>query len=810
MLNMIDIKLFMHLKKISKLLFVLCLVGNLTQANAQCDCGRIDQLEKLLRNETDTRKRIDVFNELSAKYFATKQKNDIPKALRYANEALNKSRASNYKKGEAAALFNKANVNYDVSKGEGSDFNSTVGLFDKARALYEEIGDKQGLARVYEGMGYFYYANAYLTSSDNTNTRKAVEYLAKAESIREDLLKQPNLTDEQKEYQRNKIGTTLGKLSEIYSGGLGEDDKALEFHERANKILGENDDNIQAQLGNIYRKRAEEKNRRQNQILMIVLIGVGLLLILAVGLVLNIGKIRKKNRLLDEQRAKLSRTNKMIEEKNELIEAKNQQMESHNQELAELNKKMNRVNKEVELTNFELNEKNEEIKQTAEALKQQSDALESQKLKLEKAYETITLLSQVGQDLTASLDFEKTLNTLQSRVKEMMPVDGFTVSILDDKSNELHVRFAAEFNERKPAHSMSMDDTHHPAVWCVKNNHQIIINQREDLHTQSFYDTSLNELFNSMMYYPMLHEDKVIGAVSVQSRLIAAYTPYYADIFKTLVLYASIAISNAEHYRNLHAALDDLKTTQDQLVEAEKMASLGNLVAGVAHEINTPVGIGVTAASRLDSKTKEFAEVYKGGKMKRTDLEKFLNTSQEGTKIILNNLDRAAKLVQGFKQVAVGQSNEEKQKFNLKVYLEDTLIALQPKLKNKPYELDVSLEDLTIESYSGAYSQIVTNLVMNSIIHGFKGKDQGKMSLSVKAEGDRIKMVYGDDGNGIAPEIIDKVFDPFVTTNREGGGTGLGMNILYNIVVQQLKGKVDFKTAVNEGVTFTFDLPMNV
>ncbi len=810
MLNMIDIKLFMYFKQISKLVFVWWLAGSLTQVNAQCDCGRIDQLEKLLRNETSTRKRIDVFNELSAQYFATKQKVDIPKARKYANEALNKARESNYKKGKAAALFNKANVNYDVSRGEGADFNTTVSLYDQARALYEEIGDKQGLARVYEGLGNFYYANAYLTSSNNTNTRKAVEYLEKAELIREELLKKSNLSEEQKEYERNQIGTTLSKLSEIYSDGLGEDDKALEFHERANQILGENDDNIQAQLGNIYRKRAEEKNRKQNQTLMIVLIGVALLLLLAVGLVVNIGRTQKKNRLLGEQRAKLARTNKMIEEKNELIEAKNQQMESHNQELAELNKKMNRVNKEVELTNFELNEKNEEIKQTAEALKQQSDALENQKLKLEKAYETITLLSQVGQDLTASLDFEKTLNTLQSRVKEMMPVDGFTVSILDTQSNELHVRFAAEFGDRKPTSSMSMDDTHHPAVWCVKNNHQIIINQREDLHSQSFYDTSLHESFNSMMYYPMLHEDKVIGAVSVQSRLIAAYTPYYADIFKTLVLYASIAISNAENYRTLNGALNNLKTTQDQLVEAEKMASLGNLVAGVAHEINTPVGIGVTAASRLDSKTKEFSEVYKSGKMKRTDLEKFLQTNQEGTKIILNNLDRAAKLVQGFKQVAVGQSNEEKQKFNLKVYLEDTLIALQPKLKNKPYTLDVDIDDLTIESYSGAYSQIVTNLVMNSIIHGFKDREEGKISLSVKANGDRVKMVYSDDGNGIAPEIIDKVFDPFVTTNREGGGTGLGMNILYNIVVQQLKGKVEFKTAVNEGVTFVFDLPMNV
>lgn len=806
---MIDTKLFIHLRKISTLLLLVMLAGNFIQAGAQCDCGRIDELEKLLKNETNAHKRIDIFNELSAKYFATKQENDVPKALKYANEALSKAIESRYKRGQAMALLNKANVNYDVGKGEGFDFETTVGLYKQAQKLYDQIGDKEGLATNYEGMGYFYYANAYLASSNNENARKAVDYLEKAENIREALLEKPNLSDKQKEFERNKIGTTLSKISEIYSG-MGEDDKALEFHERANKILGENEDNIKAQLGNIYRKRTEDKNRRQNQIILIVSIGVGLMAILAIGLVVNIGKTRKKNHQLDEQRAKLARTNKMIEEKNELIEAKNQQMESHNQELAEFNRKMNRINKEVELTNFELNEKNEEIKQTAEALKQQSNALEAQKVKLEKAYETITLLSQVGQNLTSSLDFEKTLNTLQNRVKEMMPVDGFSVCILDPETNQLDFRFVAEFGERKPTFTLSMEDTHHPAIWCVKNVREIIINQREDLHTQSFYDTSLHESFNSMMYYPMLNEDKVIGAVSVQSRLIAAYTPYFADIFKTLVLYASIAISNSENYRTLHSTLDDLKTTQDQLVEAEKMASLGNLVAGVAHEINTPVGIGVTAASRLGSKTKEFAGVYKAGKMKRTDLEKFLNMNLEGTKIILNNLNRAAKLVQGFKQVAVGQSNEEKQKFNLKTYVEDTIIALQPNLKSKPFKLDVELDDLIIESFSGAYSQIITNLVMNSVIHGFKGKEQGNMSLSIKGEGDRLKMIYSDDGNGIAPEIIDKVFDPFVTTNRENGGTGLGMNILYNLVVQKLKGKVEFQTEVDQGVTFTFDLPMDV
>lgn len=810
MSNMIDTKLFMHFMKVYKLLLIFLVAGSLVRVNAQCDCGRIGELENMLRDETNTQKRIDIFNELSAKYYQTGQKNNKAKALKYANDALSQATENRYKTGLAMALYNKANVNYDPGKGDEGSFETTIGLYDKARALYDELGNKEGLATIYEGMGYFYYRNAYLTSADNANTLKAAKNLEKAEKIREDLLKSPGLSDEKKEFERNKIGLTLSKLSEIYSGGLGEDDKALKFHERSIQILGQNDDNIQAQLGNIYRKRVQREANRQNLLIFGAAIALGLMLILAIGLVVNIGKTRKKNRLLDEQRAKLARTNKMVAEKNELIEAKNRQMESHNQELAEFNKNMNRINKEVELTNFELNEKNEEIKQTAEALKQQSDALESQKIKLEKAYETITLLSQVGQDLTSSLDFEKTLNTLQNRVKEMMPVDGFNVCILDQDKEELNFRYITELGDRKPALTLSMDEIQNPAVWCVKNTREIIIHQREDLESQSFDGASMHSSFNSMMYFPMLNEDKVIGAVSVQSRLIAAYTPYYADIFKTLVLYSSIAISNAENYWTLHSTLDNLKTTQDQLVEAEKMASLGNLVAGVAHEINTPVGIGVTAASRLDSKTKEFLEVYKSGKMKRTDLEKFLSTNQEGTKIILNNLDRAAKLVQGFKRVAVGQSNEEKQKFNLKTYIEETLLALQPKLKNKPYELKVNLEELYVESYAGAYSQIITNLVMNSIIHGFKGKDQGIITLDVTKQGGRLKMVYSDDGNGIAPEIRDKVFDPFVTTNREGGGTGLGMNILYNLVVQKLKGKVDFKSEVDQGVTFIFNLPMNI
>ena len=238
------------------------------------------------------------------------------------------------------------------------------------------------------------------------------------------------------------------------------------------------------------------------------------------------------------------------------------------------------------------------------------------------------------------------------------------------------------------------------------------------------------------------------------------------------------------------------------------MAALGSLVAGVAHEINTPVGICVTAASRMDTKTTEFVKIFQTpGQMKKTDLTDFLEVTKEGNKILLTNLRRAADLVQSFKRVAVEQSNESKRVFNLKIYLEETILALGPELKNKPYKVHLELEDVEINNHPGAFSQIITNLIINSLIHGFKNKTEGNIHLRTTLKNKVLYMVYSEDGNGMTAEVLGKMYEPFFTTNREGGGSGLGMNIVYNLIVQKIGGKIQAESSPNKGVVFTFEIP---
>ena len=253
----------------------------------------------------------------------------------------------------------------------------------------------------------------------------------------------------------------------------------------------------------------------------------------------------------------------------------------------------------------------------------------------------------------------------------------------------------------------------------------------------------------------------------------------------------------------LAKTLQQLKTTQGQLIEAEKMAALGNLVAGVAHEINTPIGISVTAASVLSEDATDLSKTYQSGKMKRADLETFLDTAIESSNMILANLERAADLIQSFKQVAVDQSSESQRCFNLKEYLEEIMLSLAATLKKTKHTIKITGDEkLILDSYPGALSQIVTNLVMNSLIHAYDEEDSGQISLDFKLEGEQVILQYSDDGRGINPENISKIFDPFFTTNRSQGSTGLGLHIVYNLVTQKLNGTIQCESIVGVGSQF--------
>ncbi len=264
-----------------------------------------------------------------------------------------------------------------------------------------------------------------------------------------------------------------------------------------------------------------------------------------------------------------------------------------------------------------------------------------------------------------------------------------------------------------------------------------------------------------------------------------------------------------ETNRALQESLEVVRKTQEQLVQAEKMASLGGLVAGVAHEINTPVGVGVTAASYLHQRTLELKEIYEQGEMKRSELMSYLKTAQESSEMILGNLQRAADQVKSFKQVAVDQTSDEKRIFRLKNYLHGVLLNLHPKLKRTRHHIAINCpDDLELESYPGAFSQIFTNFIMNSLIHAFDDMENGEMNIDVTiASEDKLCVRYHDNGRGMNEDERAKVFEPFFTTKRSQGGTGLGLHIVFNLVTQRLNGTIRCESEPNVGTSFLIEIP---
>ncbi|MEE2729607.1 MAG: ATP-binding protein [Pseudomonadota bacterium] len=259
----------------------------------------------------------------------------------------------------------------------------------------------------------------------------------------------------------------------------------------------------------------------------------------------------------------------------------------------------------------------------------------------------------------------------------------------------------------------------------------------------------------------------------------------------------------------LSDTVENLRATQGKLVEQEKMASLGSLVAGVAHEINTPIGVGITASSHLAQSFRELSEKFESGSLTKRDFAEAMGEMKETVQMISKNLERSAALVKSFKMVAVDQSTDDVRAFDVKEYFDSVLMSLNPKLKRTRHRVRLEVpDDLTIVSSPGALSQIITNLVMNSLLHGFEGMDSGEITMRVHRDQDGLVFDYFDNGRGIAESIRDRIFDPFVTTARSKGGSGLGTHILYNLVTQVLSGTVVLLSDTAPGVHFRISIPL--
>ena len=253
----------------------------------------------------------------------------------------------------------------------------------------------------------------------------------------------------------------------------------------------------------------------------------------------------------------------------------------------------------------------------------------------------------------------------------------------------------------------------------------------------------------------------------------------------------------------LEKSFSDLKETQDQLINSEKLAALGQLVAGVAHEINTPLGIGITLATFIQEEMKKLKSNHDAKTLNIRMMNEHLASVMDAVEVMVRNLEKSSEIVVGFKQVAIDQSTFEVRKFKMDTYIKEIIRNLTPKLKKTRHRIEVDCPDnLEIVSYPGAISQILTNLVMNSLIHGFEEIQEGIINIEVKKEKEVIIFKYCDNGVGIKLDMQEKVFDPFYTTKKNQGSTGLGLHIIHNLVVQALEGRIHLESSQNDGVVF--------
>jgi len=280
-------------------------------------------------------------------------------------------------------------------------------------------------------------------------------------------------------------------------------------------------------------------------------------------------------------------------------------------------------------------------------------------------------------------------------------------------------------------------------------------------------------------------------------------------------------VGQSEHYRGrseqalidsnrqLNATIDHLRETQQQLIESEKLAALGSLVKGVTHQINTPLGVGVTAATHLQEEVRRLARQVQDDQLTRSALQHFIDTAQLANQMLVANLERATRLVHSFKQVASDQSEQNRESFQLFDCLEGVAVSLRPRLQDGRYRIELDCPpNISMNSFPSALSQTITQLAINAVQHGFDEQASGTLSIRCRPNNGRLRITLKDDGRGMEPEILARVFDPFVTTNRGQGSVGLGLHIAYNLVTGVLGGRINCESSPGSGTSLYLDLPL--
>lgn len=431
------------------------------------------------------------------------------------------------------------------------------------------------------------------------------------------------------------------------------------------------------------------------------------------------------------------------------------------------------------------------------------------------------------------------LNTLKNKTQKRENLLEQQKTLLDQqkdkisKQNKKLYRNKNEFEKmknEKETLSLYLEETQHNLTSSsnkLNKMQNIIVNKQQSINDLSDLindrknildkQTKLLESHKLEISNKELEIDEHLHAINKQSSTIKSQSDIltlavfgFASVFLlVLTIFANNRIKQKtnrklkEKNQQLADVNKQLKSAQSQLVESEKMAALGGLVAGIAHEINTPLGVGVTAASHLSNKISAFKKSYDKGQLKRSALENLLENAQQSTDMLSRNLMRASDLIRNFKLVAVDQSSESRREFELKEYFEEIDQSLHPKLRKGKHSVSILADqNIVVDTYPGVLAQVVTNLIMNSITHGFEDLSGGEITIRLMLDNGRVHMSYQDNGVGMTTDQKSHVFEPFYTTKRASGGSGLGMSISYNLIVNKLGGSIQCVNA-QEGVLFS-------
>jgi signal transduction histidine kinase len=388
------------------------------------------------------------------------------------------------------------------------------------------------------------------------------------------------------------------------------------------------------------------------------------------------------------------------------------------------------------------------------------------------------------------------------------------------RSDGEHVHLVA--HDQFSAESVAAVRKAYPAPLTSKNLISVAVRERRVVHepdvlvSGGYSELQRTSGYRSILIVPMLRDEVAIGAIAVMRLEPRLFPRAQVELLKTFADQAVIAIENTrlftelqERTRQLSQSLEDLRAAQDSLVQNEKLAALGRLVAGVAHELNTPVGTSVTVASAFVNKTNQFEADLASGNVRRSILTEFIAASREAASQIMVNLGHAIDLIQSFKQVAADRNISDRRHFDLAEVTEQVVKGLRFGLRSQNLTVSVECEpNLAMNSYAGPYGQVLTNLVLNSVAHAFPDGARGSVRIAAQALGnDNVEVLFSDDGCGMSAEVRRQVFDPFFTTRRDQGSTGLGLHIVHNIVTNRLGGKINLETRPGAGTKFRIVVP---